>query len=54
MKKVSILIAAIAATALLAGCGTHKPMPGHPGKPGMRHHDVKGAMMDTKGELRMK
>jgi len=57
MKKVSILLAAIAAAALLAGCAADHsapPAPGNMSHQGAVHHDVKGEMMDAKGELRMK
>ena len=52
MKKISMLIAAIAAVALLASCASNtKPAPA--GGPAAVHHDTKGEM-DAKGELRMK
>ncbi len=55
MKKVGMLIIAMATVALLASCASNNkqsaPVSGK--KPAM-HHDTKGEMMDAKGELRMK
>jgi outer membrane murein-binding lipoprotein Lpp len=52
MKKLAIVVAAVAAVALLAGCSSSKPAP-TPSQPMAQHHDSKGEM-DYKGELRQK
>lgn len=53
MKKVGMLIAAIATVALLAGCASNNKSTSHKRGYSM-HQDTKGEMMDAKGELRMK
>jgi outer membrane biogenesis lipoprotein LolB len=52
MKKLAIIVAAVAAVALLASCSSSKPAP-MKNQPTAQHHNSKGEM-DYKGELRQK
>jgi PBP1b-binding outer membrane lipoprotein LpoB len=53
MKKLGIILAALFAVVLVAGCSSSKPSTAPAASSKMAHHDMKGET-DYKGELRMK